>query len=144
MESMTTEMPVASGAIQKAGNYEWPGVPIKEYKPGVSLDVTRRTLIESNTTQFEVRYFEVGVGGHTSFEKHLHEHCVVVIRGAGEVRLEDEWQEISLNDTVYVGPMVPHQFKNTGAEPFGILCVVDRNRDRPIHLDPDGNPQTSE
>ena len=130
--------------IQRAGDYEWPGVNIKEYKPGVSLDVSRRTLLEPNTTKFEVRYFEVGIDGHTSFEQHQHEHCVVVIRGNGKVRLGEEWSDISVHDTVYVGPMVPHQFRNTGVEPFGILCVVDRERDRPIHLDSLGSPQTSE
>ena len=130
--------------IQRAGSFEWPGVDKKEYKPGVSLDVSRRTLLEPNSTKFEIRYFEVAPGGHTSFEKHEHEHCVVVLRGLGKVRLGEEWSEISQSDTVYVGSMVPHQFKNIGVEPFGMLCVVDRDRDRPILLDPDGNPRTSE
>jgi len=130
--------------IQRAGDYEWPGVEIKEYKPGHSQDVTRRTLLEPNDTKFEVRYFEVQPGGHTSFEEHEHEHCVVVLRGSGKVRLGKEWSELSLHDTVYVGSRVPHQFKNTGVEPFGILCVVERERDRPILLDPLGNPRTSE
>lgn len=130
--------------IQKAGHFEWPGVDIREYKPGVSLDVTRRTLLEPNGTKFEVRYFEVAPGGHTSFEKHEHEHCVVVLRGRGRVRLGNEWSDLSLNDTVYVGTMVPHQFKNAGVEPFGILCIVDRERDRPILLDSAGEPRSSE
>ncbi|MFI5386671.1 MAG: cupin domain-containing protein [Fimbriimonadales bacterium] len=130
--------------IQQSGAFEWPGVDIKEYKPGHSRAVTRRTLLEPNGTQFEVRYFEVAPEGHTSFEKHEHEHCVVVLRGNGRVRLGDEWSDISLHDTVYVGPMVPHQFENAGVEPFGILCVVDRERDRPILLDPHGNPRTSD
>jgi len=130
--------------IQRAGNYQWPGVEIKEYKPGHSQDVTRRTLLEPNPTKFEVRYFEVQPGGHTSFEKHEHEHCVVVLRGSGAVRIGDDWSDLSLHDTVYLGSLVPHQFKNTGVEPFGILCVVDRDRDRPILLDPRGNPRPSE
>ncbi|HTQ09242.1 MAG TPA: cupin domain-containing protein [Fimbriimonadaceae bacterium] len=130
--------------IQRAGNYQWPDVEVKEYKPGHSQDVSRRTLLEPNGTQFEVRYFEVQAGGHTSFEEHEHEHCVVVIRGQGKVRLGGEWSELSLHDTVYVGPSVPHQFRNTGVEPFGILCVVDRERDRPTLLDSLGDPQTSD
>lgn len=128
--------------IQKSEGFDWPGVEIKEYKPGHSLAVTRRTLMESKGAQ--VRYFEVAPGGHTSFEMHEHEHCVVVLRGVGRVRLGQDWTEIGENDSVYVGPMTPHQFKNTGVEPFGILCVVDRDRDRPILLDPDGRPQASE
>lgn len=128
--------------IQRAKDYEWPEVELKEYKPGASLDVTRRTLMESSGSQ--VRYFEVAPGGFTSFEKHEHEHLVVVLRGAGSVRLGSEWEPIELHDTVHVGPMVPHQFRNTGNEPFGILCVVDRDRDRPILLDSEGNPCASE
>jgi mannose-6-phosphate isomerase-like protein (cupin superfamily) len=135
---------MVDAAIQRAGSFEWPDVDIKEYKPGVSLDVTRRTLLEPNSAGFEVRYFEVAPGGFTSFEKHSHEHCVIVLRGRGQVRLGDEWSDISQNDAVRVGPMVSHQFKNSGVEPFGILCVVDRERDRPILLDSLGNPRTSE
>jgi quercetin dioxygenase-like cupin family protein len=132
----------ARKTITRAEGFSWPELEIKEYKPGHSLDVTRRTLLESNGAQ--VRYFEVAPGGFTSFEKHEHEHLVVVLRGTGRVRLDSNWSELRQNDAVYVGPMVPHQFRNDGVEPFGILCVVDRDRDRPILLDPQGNPQTSE
>ena len=132
----------AKKEVQQAHGYQWPELELKEYKPGASLDVTRRTLLESKGSQ--VRYFEVAPGGHTSFEKHEHEHLVVVLRGKGRVRLDHEWTEIDLHDTVYVGSMVPHQFRNDGVEPFGILCVVDRERDRPILLDSEGNPRTSD
>lgn len=132
--------------IKKAGAFEWPEIELLPYKdrPGTFEAVTRRNLFKPDGSNFEVRYFEVGPGGYTSFEKHEHEHCVVVLRGEGKVRLADEWTDVTLNDTVYVGPMVPHQFRNTGVEPFGILCVVDKDRDRPIVLDPQGNPRTSD
>ena len=132
--------------IKRAGSYEWPDIEILNYKdrPGTFESVTRRKLLDPEGTGFEVRYFEVAENGYTSFEKHEHQHCVVVIRGQGKVRLGNDWTEVGLHDTVHVGPMVPHQFRNTGVEPFGILCVVDRERDRPILLDPQGNPQTSD
>lgn len=132
--------------IQRAGQYEWPEIEIKEYKdrPDTFLNVSRRTFFEPNSAKFQVRYFEVGPGGFTSFEQHEHEHCVMVIRGKGKVRLGHEWSELNLHDSVYVGPMVPHQFRNEGDEPFGILCVVDRDRDRPTLLDSEANPRTSE
>lgn len=132
--------------IQRGGEFEWPEIDILEYKdrPDTFESVTRRKLIEPNGTNFEVRYFEVGENGFTSFEKHAHEHCVVVLRGQGKVRLGSDWTDISQNDTVHIGPMIPHQFRNTGVEPFGILCVVERERDRPILLDPEGNPRASE
>lgn len=140
--SATTE----TQPIHKAGEYQWDGIEVREYKdrPDTFLDVTRRTFFEPNHAQFQVRYFEVGPRGFTSFEQHEHEHCVVVIRGKGKVRLGNEWSDVDLHDTVYVGPNTPHQFRNDSDEPFGILCVVDRDRDRPILLDPEGRPRTSE
>ena len=132
--------------IQKAGDFEWPDTELLPYKdrPGTFEAVSRRNFLKTDNSRFEVRYFEVEQGGYTSFEKHEHQHFVVVLRGKGQVRLGDDWNDIDLNDTVHVGPMVPHQFKNLGVEPFGILCVVDKDRDRPILLDPQGNPRTSE
>ena len=132
--------------IRRAGSFEWPDMELLPYKdrPGTFESVTRRNMFKPENSNYEVRYFEVGPEGYTSFEKHEHEHCVVVLRGEGKVRLGDEWSDVSLNDTVYVGPMVPHQFRNTGVEPFGILCVVDKDRDRPIVLDSEGNPRTSD
>jgi len=32
---------------------------------------------------------------------------------------------------VYVDTLEPHQLRNSGAEPFGFYCIVDRERDRP-------------
>ncbi len=119
---------------------------MKVYKdrPDTFLDVTRRALMEPNGSSFQVRYFEVAKGGFTSFEQHGHEHCVIVIRGRGRVFLKDEWSPIELHDAIYISPMTPHQFRNDEDEPLGFICVVDKDRDRPILLDSAGNPRTSE
>ena len=132
--------------IQKFQNFEWCGVEVKPYKdnPGHWLSVTRQTLFAESEAAFQVRYFEVQPGGYTSFEKHDHEHCVVVVRGRGRVRLGNDWSEIDLHDAVHVPPQTPHQFEPVGNEPLGILCIVDKERDRPTLLDPEGNPHTSE
>jgi oxalate decarboxylase/phosphoglucose isomerase-like protein (cupin superfamily) len=37
-------------------------------------------------------------------------------------------------DHVYVPSNAPHQFVNSGDEPFGFLCIVDTERDRPRAL----------
>ena len=34
-------------------------------------------------------------------------------------------------DHVYVSPMTLHQFVNDSDAPFGFLCIVDAQRDRP-------------
>jgi len=44
---------------------------------------------------------------------------------------------------VRVAPGDPHQFRNTGTEPLGFLCVVDAERDRPTPLADDGAPSCS-
>ena len=64
---------------------------------------------------------------------HQHEHVVVVLRGAGSVRLGKKQHDLSFGDTVYVAPGEHHQFKNgSETEPFGFLCMVDAERDRPV------------
>jgi quercetin dioxygenase-like cupin family protein len=87
-------------------------------------------------TAFEVRYFEMEPSGYTSFERHRHEHLVVVLRGRGRVRLGSEWHDLAPHDVVRVPADMPHRFEAGADEPFGILCVVDRERDRPELLDP--------
>lgn len=107
------------------------------------MSITKQVLSADSEGDFQVRYYEMAAGGYSSFEKHDHEHCVVVLRGLGRVRLGDEWHELEPNDLVRVRGQQPHQFANRGEEPFGILCIVDKERDRPIHLNTDGTPVTS-
>lgn len=117
-----------------------------QYKdePGTWVGVSRRILADGHGGAFEARYFEIAPGGHTSFERHAHEHVVVVLNGRGSVRLDNEWSDLVAGDLVHVPPETPHQFVNQNEEPFGILCVVDRDRDRPTLLDTEGRSRTSE
>lgn len=116
----------------------WEGFDVLPYKDveGSHRGVCRQNLLKEADTEFEVRYFEVAPGGFTSYEKHVHEHFVVVMAGTGEVVLGEEIRHIGLKDLIRVAGEVPHQFRNTGDEPLGILCVVDRVRDRPTLVDP--------
>lgn len=132
-------------SIIPSNGFQFPGVEVETYKdePGTWVAVSRRVL-GSLHSSFQSRYFEMAAGGYTSFERHEHEHFVVILRGSGRVRLGDEWSEVGPGDVVRIAGNTPHQFTNPGTEPFGILCVVDNDRDRPILLDPDGNPRPSE
>ena len=132
--------------IQKWNGEGWEGAEVKAYKdnPGNWQFVTRQSLMPGSEAASEMRVFQVEVGGFSSFEKHCHEHAVVVITGKGEVRLGNELHPIEPFDAVHVPPMTPHQFRNTGDEPLRFLCVVDRERDRPTHLNADGSIQASE
>lgn len=131
--------------VIKHASQNWPDVDVQSYKnePGTWMEVTRRVLFDRDESQFQVRYFEVAPGGYTSFEKHVHEHCVLVLRGQGEVVLNGETTAITEKDVVIVTTETPHQFRNTSDAPFGILCIVDRERDRPVLLGNQEPPATS-
>lgn len=123
--------------VIKCRSFRWDGVELKAYKtdPAPFKDVTRQTLLGEGggeeALSFITRYFEVQPGGYSTLELHQHPHVVVVLRGRGQVALGAETHDIAPFDLVYVAPGSKHQFRATGAEPLGFLCVVDRVRDRP-------------
>ncbi len=114
----------------------WSGVERTEYKnePGTWMDVSREILFESPDSRFQVRRFVLQPGGYTSYEKHQHEHSVLVLGGHGRVRLGEEWHAIGPMDIVHVTPGLPHQFVADTEAELAILCTVDAERDRPILL----------
>ena len=44
---------------------------------------------------------------------------------------------VGFGDVIYVAPNDPHQFRNPDdtTEPFGFLCFVNAERDRPLSVD---------
>ena len=122
----------------------WAGIDTLPYKraDGSWSGVTRQLLAggPESTSSFELRYFELAPGGRSSHERHQHEHAVVVLRGSGEVQLGDGVHALRPGDFVRVAPGDAHQFRNTGEEPLGFLCVVDAERDRPMSVTDDGAP----
>jgi len=123
----------------RADRFEWEGVPAAGYQADGELQgegfrgVTRRILsgATGEPAQFQVRYFEVEPGGYTRLERHEHIHSVTVVRGRGYAIVGNDLHELRNLDHVYVSPMTLHQFVNDGDEPFGFLCIVDAQRDRP-------------
>jgi quercetin dioxygenase-like cupin family protein len=119
----------------------WAGVEPTRYKEdgGPFLGVVRHTLLGYSDSEpdlnFEVRYFEVAPGGYTTLERHAHPHAVLVLTGGGTVRLGDRLEVIRAFDAVYVAPHEIHRFEADPGEHLGILCVVDRHRDRPEAVD---------
>lgn len=115
------------------GSFGWSGIEPRDYWPGVP-GASRRVFVgeAGEAAGFHVRYFELPPGESTSLERHLHEHCVIVLRGTGRAVLGEETVELAFGDVVYVSPDHPHQFLHAGGdEPFGFVCVVDSERDRP-------------
>jgi quercetin dioxygenase-like cupin family protein len=120
-----------------AAAFRWEGIEPREYKPGGRDAVTRHVLAGPADAAFEVRYFEVAPGAATSLEKHGHVHVVMALRGRGRALIGREVMEMAPFDVVETPPFAPHRWLNAGDEPFGFLCTVDRERDRPQPLSDD-------
>ncbi|MEN8185425.1 MAG: cupin domain-containing protein, partial [Myxococcota bacterium] len=106
------------------GQFSWDGVPALDYKPrgGAFVGVTRRVLAPTDSGRpFEVRYFEVAPGGHSSLERHEHGHAVMVLRGEGGALVGKQLLELRPFDLVCVPSGAWHQFRATGDEPLGFL-----------------------
>lgn len=135
-----------SKVIRNTG-FTWTGVPLEEYKDTTDTwrGITRTELSgkRGESQNFHVRYFEIAPGGYSTLEKHEHEHVVIPMRGRGEVQFGCYVYRIGFGDVVYVAPNDPHQFRNpvadvdaeATAEPFGFLCIVNAERDRPEAVD---------
>jgi quercetin dioxygenase-like cupin family protein len=119
----------------------WAEVEPRPYKDGTGpfKGVVRHTLLGGRDGEpdlsFQVRYFEVSPGGYSSLERHAHPHAVLVVKGRGKVRLGDRVDSIQPMDVVYVAPGDVHRFEASDEQPLGFVCVVDRERDRPMIVD---------
>ncbi len=118
--------------------HRWTGTVDEPYKTderGNWLGITRVTLLGPNQPgmRFHVRYFEIEPGGMSSCEKHIHEHVVMGQRGRGVVEFDNRTEPVLPGDVIYVAPGSVHQFRcEPGAkEPFGFLCLVNADRDKP-------------
>ena len=123
------------------GGFDWKDVPLEAYKLNAAdyKGISRRELVgkRGETTKFHVRYFEILPGGHSTLEKHEHEHVVIPMRGIGEAQAGCYIWTVGVGDVVYVSPSDPHQFRcpADAKEPFGFLCIVNSERDRPTAVD---------
>lgn len=132
--------------IIRSAERGWEGVEPAPYKPesgGFECfpGTTRHPLIEATARGsipglgFELRCFDLAPGARTSLERHDHAHAVVVIGGRGRVRLADSVEPIAPFDAVYVAPQEVHRFSADGGEPLMFICIVDRERDRPVLME---------
>lgn len=117
--------------------FTWEGREIQPYKIGGTLSHKGSRRIElvgqhGERTDFDLRYFEIAPGGHTSLEKHLHTHVIIGARGCGRLTSDDSALTVNPMDVAYVPPLRAHQLSNPGDEPFGFFCIVDHERDRPM------------
>jgi len=127
------EGPVSARRAFLAG-HRWERVDLHPYKDdgrAIFKDVTRQTLVSRPDIAGELRYFEVGPGGHSTLERHEHVHGVLILRGRGRALVGAEVMQLETNDLVTVPPMTWHQFRALSDGPLGFLCMVDAVRDKP-------------
>jgi len=118
----------------------WEDVPVLAYKQVDSApfrDVTRQVLFEDPALACQWRYFEVAPDGHTTLERHVHVHAVMIVRGRGECLVGDSIFTVDEHDLVKVPPLTWHQFRAPPDAPLGFLCLVNVERDRPQLPDAD-------
>jgi quercetin dioxygenase-like cupin family protein len=116
------------------GDHRWQSVPLLAYKQDGSApfkEVTRQVLFEDAALGCQLRYFEVAPGGHTTLERHVHVHAVMVLRGGGRCLIGEQVVSLALHDLVHIPPLTWHQFRALQDEPLGFLCMVNAERDRP-------------
>jgi len=120
-------------------DYGWQGVSRERYKQqdGSWMDVARQVLVggRGEDCLFDLRYFEIAPGGHSTLEAHGHVHVVIGLRGRGRALVGGRMEEVGYLDCLYISPDDPHQLLNPFDEPFGFFCIVNRDRDRPRPLD---------
>ena len=118
-------------------DYRWTdrtAVPYKSEESEGYCGITRQELVGKfgEQTRFDLRYFEILPGGHSSKEKHLHEHTIIGVRGLGVLVREGQETVVGVHDVARVAALQPHQLRATGEEPFGFFCIVDHDRDAPV------------
>ncbi|MEI7986800.1 MAG: cupin domain-containing protein [Armatimonadota bacterium] len=120
---------------QTSDQYRWKGVDLLPYKEDGGThfkSISRQTLFQgSNDLPVEMRYFEMATDGHSTLERHHHQHAVMIIRGSGQVFVGDTITPINTHDVVHIPPFTWHQFRATNGEELGFLCVVSMERDKP-------------
>jgi quercetin dioxygenase-like cupin family protein len=55
----------------------------------------------------------------------------MILRGEGECLLGEEVRPVKQFDLVTIPAWTWHQFRATGGQPMGFLCMVNQQRDRP-------------
>jgi mannose-6-phosphate isomerase-like protein (cupin superfamily) len=113
--------------------FRWEGVPVLAYKEegGTHFKGITRQVLFDDPAGSQLRYFEIVPGGHSTLERHDHIHSVMILRGRGQALVGSEIHALETNDLVRVPPRTWHQFRATGGEPLGFLCVVRAERDKP-------------
>ena len=100
-------------------------VPAEEVEQGAE-GVNIRWLIteKDGAANFVMRHFEIAPGGHTPEHSHVWEHEVFILKGQGTVLGAPGEEPFKAGDVILMPGGEIHQFKNTGAAPVEMLCLI--------------------
>src|SRR3954463_11732974 len=119
-------------------SFRWEGIEPRAYKdePGAARGMAWRGISRHTLARgaFELRYFELAPGGFSSLERHAHVHAIVCVRGRGRALVGSKVVSLAPFDLVETAPGAPPGGWPSSAEPFGFLCTVDGERDKPHPL----------
>lgn len=96
---------------------------------GEAKGVWARYLItdKEGAKKFHMRIFTVEPGGNTSYDQHVYEHEVYVLRGQGKlVTIKDGKRSeavIRPGDAILIESNEIHQIFNVGTEPLEFICI---------------------
>src|ERR1700739_1352655 len=114
--------------------FRWEAVAHQPYKEEVGApfkDISRQVLFHQDNLGCELRYFEMDAGGYSTLERHEHAHAVMILRGQGSCLVGEEVRAVKQFDLVTIPSWTWHQFRATGGESLGFLCMVNVVRDKP-------------
>lgn len=97
---------------------------------GIDFSVDR---VAFPTEVLETNVVRVAPGHATEAREHAHETLLVVLSGAGRVRVRGTTVEVKPGDAVFIPRWSTHQAHGTGAEPLVLLRVTDHGFTRRAH-----------
>jgi len=103
------------------------GVPATDVSQGTDVvGVVKRVLIgaRDGAPTFAMRLFTLAPRGHTPAHSHPFEHGVIVLSGEGTALTAGGSVSLRQGSVVFMPPGEHHQFRNTGAKPLELVCVV--------------------
>ncbi|MGC9399723.1 MAG: sugar-binding domain-containing protein [Anaerolineae bacterium] len=124
------DFPAQEGSLHRfvgdEHRFDWERVPLKAVDNDAAPGVSGKVLIGpmDSAPNFRLRYFRIEPGGHSSLERHPHDHGVFILHGHARVQLGNRTLEAGPRDVIYIPGNVLHQFQPLGDVPLGFLCII--------------------
>lgn len=88
----------------------------------IQFSVTRAPF---PTEVLDPRFVRIPPGRNNENHKHAHETIFVVLKGSGEVHVDERVVPVEAGDLIFVPRWSMHQSRNTGSEELVLLAVAD-------------------